>query len=273
MTDYYFENGLVKLHYYKFGEGPQPMLCFHGFGMHGKQFISLEPALGKKYTFYGFDLFFHKQTKLHDQSLAAVKKGISKQELAALIIDFCAHLHINRFSVIAYSMGTHYATAVTEILGRRIDEYILAAPSSVYPGAIIRLFSKNKTGNKLLEKLVLSKRALINMLNAIKFLRLIDKVGRNILYNEIATAELRFNFYACFTYLRFLETNEEKLIKSLTENNIRSIFIFGKRDKMYPPTIGKAFFAKLKQAEVVILDENHEMINQNFVSTLSRLLL
>lgn len=249
------------------------MLCFHGFGMHGKQFINLEPALGKKYTFYGFDLFFHKQTKLHDQSLTAVKKGISKKELAVLMTEFCKHEHINRFSIIAYSMGTHYATAVTEEMGDRIDEYILAAPSSVYPGAVIRLFSKNRMGNRLLEKLVLSKKALINMLNMVKWFRLIDDVGRNILYNEIATAELRFNFYACFTYLRFLETNEARLIKSLTENNIRSIFIFGKRDKMYPPGIGKAFFAKLKQAEVVILDENHEMINQNFVSTLSRLLL
>jgi len=58
----------------------------------------------------------------------------------------------------------------------------------------------------------------------------------------------------------------------LTEQNIRSIFIFGKRDKMYPPKIGKAFFAKFKQAEVVILDEDHEMINQNFVTLLSGLL-
>ncbi|RYE16941.1 MAG: alpha/beta hydrolase, partial [Sphingobacteriales bacterium] len=53
MTDHYFENDFVKLHYYKFGDGAQPMLCFHGFGMHGKQFTSLEPSLGKKYTFYG----------------------------------------------------------------------------------------------------------------------------------------------------------------------------------------------------------------------------
>ena len=61
MTDHYFENALVKLHYYKFGNGPQIMLCFHGYGMHGKQFKILEgTALASKYTFYGFDLFFHR---------------------------------------------------------------------------------------------------------------------------------------------------------------------------------------------------------------------
>ena len=62
MTEHYFENSLVNLHYYKFGNGEKKMLCFHGYGMHGKQFKIFEQPLGSKYTFYGFDLFFHKQT-------------------------------------------------------------------------------------------------------------------------------------------------------------------------------------------------------------------
>src|SRR5580698_7754551 len=117
MTQHYFENELVNLHYYKFGNGPKIMLCFHGYGMHGKQFKLLESDLGSKYTFYGFDLFFHKETKLKDQSLPVIKKGISKKELANFIEDFCQHQSIERFSVISYSMGTHYATTVIEQLG------------------------------------------------------------------------------------------------------------------------------------------------------------
>jgi len=273
LTSHYFENALVKLHYYKFGNGPQPMLCFHGYGMHGKQFLLLEPSLGSKYTFFGFDLFFHKETKLIDQSLEAVKARITKKQFAELIEEFCIYENIDRFSVIGYSMGTHYATTVVEELGSRVDEYIVAAPSSIYPGKLIEFFSKTKVGNKLLEKLVLSEKALINMLNLCKWLGLIDDVGRNILYKEIDTPELRFNLYASFIYLRLFETDEAQLIKTLTEYNIRSIFIFGKRDKMYPSSIGKAFFAKFKQAEIVILDEHHELINKNFVSALSGLLL
>ena len=73
------------------------MLCFHGYGMHGKQFISLEPALGDKYTFYGFDLFFHKATKLQDQSLPAIKNPLTKKAFADLIVEFCASVGINRF--------------------------------------------------------------------------------------------------------------------------------------------------------------------------------
>jgi len=249
------------------------MLCFHGYGMHGKQFIPLEESLGNQYTFFGFDLFFHKETKLHDQSLEAIKTPITKKALAEFITDFCYHEHINRFSVLGYSMGTHYATVVTEEMGNRIDEYIVAAPSSINPGFLIKLFGKNRLGNKLLEKLTMSEKAMINMLNMSTKFGFIDEVGRDILYKEINTPELRFSFYACFTYLRLLETDEDKLIHTLLEQNIRSIFIFGERDAMYPPRIGDKFLNKLPRAEVIVLDKNHEMIDKDFVTTLSGLLV
>ena len=272
MTQHYFENDLVNLHYYKFGSGPKAMLCFHGYGMHGKQFKLLEGALGEKYTFYGFDLFFHKETKLKDQSLPAIQKGITKQELAGLILDFCRHENIGRFSVIGYSMGSHYATVVTEAMPERIDEYILAAPSSLNPGKLITFFSKNKTGNKLLQRFALHDKALIRMLKLFRGLRIINDQDYKILYSEIGTAELRFNFYACFVYLRFFETDEQKLLHALNEQNIKSIFIFGKRDKSFPPSIGDKFIPKVKGAEVILLDEGHEMIKKDFVAQLTRLL-
>jgi pimeloyl-ACP methyl ester carboxylesterase len=273
LTSHYFENALVNLHYYKFGRGDKIMLCFHGYGMHGKQFLPLEPALGSTYTFIGFDLFFHKETKLKDQSLSAVKKRITKAQFAGLITEFCAYENIGRFSVIGYSMGSHYATTVIEELGERIDEYIVAAPSCLNAGALTTFFSKYKLGNALLKKLALSENGLTNLLGFLKKVRIIDAEARDILCNEVATADLRFNLYACFIYLRLLETDEPRLIEVLTTKNIRSIFIFGKRDRMYPPTIGKSFFAKFKQAEVVILNESHELINQDFAATLSGLLL
>jgi pimeloyl-ACP methyl ester carboxylesterase len=268
MTGNYFENQFVKLHYYKFGTGTKHMLCFHGFGMHGEQFKLVVEQLGHQYTFWGFDLFFHKGTQLKDQSLTTIKKGLQKKELASMIAAFCKHEGIESFSVIGYSMGSHYATAIVEELPLMINEYIIAAPSSINPGAMIRFFGKNKAGNKLLEKLMLSEKAMINIISFCKLLRLIDAKGRDILHKEVVTYELRFALYACFTYLRLLETDEEKLIQLLTAHKIKSIFIFGRYDKMYLPAIGKAFFAKYKHGEVLVLDENHEMINQNFANQL-----
>lgn len=273
MTDHYFENDFVKLHYYKFGNGSEHMLCFHGFGMHGKQFKLAEEKLGQKYTFWGFDLLFHKETVLKDQSIERINKGLSKTELATMIADFCNHERIERFSVLGYSMGSHYATAITEELPWLINNYIVAAPSSINPGLLVLFFSKNLLGKKILEKLMFSKAALTSIINLCKNARLIDSVGHDILKKEFGTFKLRFAFYACLIYLRNLETDEEKLIKALEQYKIKSVFIFGRYDKMYLPKIGTSFFAKFKAAKVIVLDENHEMINQNFTDTLASVLL
>ncbi len=273
MTDHYFENDFVKLHYYKFGSGPKNMLCFHGYGMHGKQFTSLEKGLGQKYTFWGFDLFFHKGTVLKDESLAAIKSGLQKAQLVNLVKDFCDQLGIERFSVIGYSMGTHYATTLVEGMPQMVDEYIAAAPSSIKPGALVRFLGLNRIGNRILEKMMLNEKAMLNLINLSRRLRFIDDTGKEILYKEIGTPQLRLAFYACFTYLRFLETDEQRFIEAVQKHNIRTIFIFGKRDKMYLPKIGNAFLKKLPRTEKVVLDADHEMIKPEFVSTLTRMLV
>ncbi|MES2416865.1 MAG: alpha/beta hydrolase [Bacteroidota bacterium] len=273
MTTHYFENSFAKLHYYQFGTGPAYMLCFHGFGMHGKQFKILADRLGGKYTFIGFDLFFHKETLLNDQSLATIKAGLQKKQLASLITDFCQSMQIDRFSVLAYSMGTHYATAIVEEMGDVVDAYIVAASAALRPGFLVWFFSKSVLGNKLLEKIMLSEKATVRIINILSKLGLLDKVGKAILEKEVGTPALRFALYATFTYLRFLKTDESRLITALTSNNIRSLFIFGKYDKMYPPSIGRVFFRKYNRAEIVVLEADHEMINSNFADTLTRLLL
>lgn len=272
LTSHFYKTDFIDLHYYKYGTGKEHMLCFHGFGMHGKQFLSLERTLGNKYTFWSFDLLFHKATKLKDQSLSTIKNGLTKKALADFISEFCIAHDIERFSVIAYSMGTHYASTIAEELPEKINDYILAAPSSIKPGNIIRFFSRNKIGNKIIEQISLSKNGMVNLLNLFKKARIIDAESYGILLKEIETPELRFNLYASLTYLRFLVTDEAKLIQGLNNNPIRSIFIFGQRDKAYPLKIGKNFLSKIKKAEVINLDEGHELVNERFAKVLGDLL-
>lgn len=273
MEGQYFNHPLVDLHYYKFGQGSKIMLCFHGYGMHGKQFKLLEGELGAQYTFYGFDLFFHKGTKIRDNSLQHVKKGLSKTDLCGLIADFCDQHSIDRFSVIGYSMGTHYATALAELLPHRIIEYIVIAPSCLKPGATLLFLSRNRFGNKVLEKMALSQNGMLRMLKVCRQLKIIDDKAHQILFKEIATPELRFGFYACATYLRLLHTDIKLLIKSLNSENVRSIFIFGSRDAMYPPSIGNRVIPKLANGEIIVLDESHEIINRSLVRKLTEVLL
>jgi pimeloyl-ACP methyl ester carboxylesterase len=272
MTDHYFSNDLVDMHYYKFGRGPKIMLCFHGYGMHGRQFRILEETMSDKYTFYGFDLFFHKKTLLKDQSVGAVRKGISKSQLAGLFNDFCEKTSIERFSIVAYSMGSHYATSLVEEMAERIDELFIAAPSSLKPGRIITFLSSNRFGNKMLERMALSDKGMTRLLSVLKRTKIIDQKGYDILFKEVSSPDLRFSFYACASYMRFLKIDAAKFVARLNDHRIRSVFIFGKRDLNYPPETGQAILRKINLARQLIIDENHDMINRNFANLLSEAL-
>ncbi len=174
-----------------------------------------------------------------------------------MILAFCRHEKIGSFSVIGYSVGSHYATAVVEELPAMVGAYIIAAPSSINPGMLIQFFGKIKAGNKDLEKLMLSEKAMTRIISFFKWSRFIDATGRDILHKEVGTPELRVCLICFFfTYLRLLEADENKLIELLNLYKIKSIFIFGRYDKMYLPGIGKKFFSKFKPDEVIVLDES-----------------
>ena len=261
MKVYFYQHPDVKLAYYKFGKGPKVMLCFHGYGMHGRQFSLLEEVYGNEYTFYGFDLFFHEQTELTVNTLTAVKKGLNKQLLAEIIEDFCLKNQILRFSMIAYSMGTHYASTLVERLAGRIDLSIAIAPSFLKPTRILTLLGQNKLANKVLEKLILSHSGLHRLLKISRLLGLVDYKGYGILAKEIATPTLRYNFYACVTYLRFLSLDSKIFEERVNFEKIRTIFIFGNTDAAYPSTMNDKVLDALFLSEKLVVSGGHELVN------------
>jgi pimeloyl-ACP methyl ester carboxylesterase len=239
MTAQFYHHPLVDLHYYQFGAGPKHLLCFHGLGMHGKQFTVLEKQLGDTYTFYGFDLFFHKQTKLKNQDLAAVKAGITPQ---------------------AYSLGTYYSAVLLKEMPEKIEEAFFIAPSFLKTPRIIQFLALNPIGNYLFQKLVLSEAGLHRLLKLVYNLKVIDQEAYEILYKEIETPQLRFDFYANMTYLRKLSIKLPQLITTLNEHKVNNYFIFGERDHAVPPHLAKLILPHLTQAKFKILDEGHDLI-------------
>ena len=261
MTDHFFKHPLVNLHYYRFGTGPKIMLCFHGLGMHGKQFTVLEKELGTEYTFFGFDLFFHKETALVDNSLAAIKRGISQDVLAALFADFCDDQGVSRFSIMSYSMGTFYAAALIRYIPGRIDDVFFIAPSFLKTPRVLDFLANNKPANFLFEKLLLSENGLKTLLKLCLKTHIVDQNNYEILYREIATAKLRFDFYANVTYLKHMNVDYKILATAINKANIHCYFIFGKKDRSIPPANARKLIPRLNTAKMNVIEEGHDLVN------------
>src|SRR5690349_1525098 len=53
--------------YYRFGSGPKPVICFHGYGEDASIFEFLAKYAGNQFTFYCLDLPFHGKTEWNDE--------------------------------------------------------------------------------------------------------------------------------------------------------------------------------------------------------------
>jgi pimeloyl-ACP methyl ester carboxylesterase len=75
--------GLGKAHYHEYGSGSKPLLAFHGYGMTGRQFHVLENSILQEYHVYGFDHFFHGESKLSDWTEQQIVEGMPKTMIKA----------------------------------------------------------------------------------------------------------------------------------------------------------------------------------------------
>ena len=55
-----------QISYYRFGTGPSPVICFHGYGEDARGYAFLEQKAGDRFTFYSLDLPYHGKTEWNE---------------------------------------------------------------------------------------------------------------------------------------------------------------------------------------------------------------
>jgi pimeloyl-ACP methyl ester carboxylesterase len=261
----FFNSEIANFHYHKYGVGKEVMLGFHGFGMRGNQFRVLEEALGQKYTIYSFDLFFHGETIILDASRKAIKKSINKSLFAKEILRFLQSINAaeNKFALLSYSIGSKLALSLINEIPEKILEAYFVAPDGIDPNQLLETGAKNKVLNYIFWWLVYSPKTVMFSLNSLKKLKYIDHSLHHILEKEFITQETRLACYNTITYFAELSLNKENLKKIINQNNITTHFYFGKKDGLFPPKIGERFCKDLKNSSLHIIDDGHDLINQN----------
>lgn len=110
---------MIQTH--RFGNGPELLIAFHGFGDRGRLFAALEPFLGKHYTIVAPDLPFHGETQW-------TRKTFSKEDLLKLVHSILEQEGKTQFSLMGYSFGARLAMAMTPELLENLQTLYLLAP-------------------------------------------------------------------------------------------------------------------------------------------------
>jgi len=232
-TDH-FTHG-VTLAYRTYGQGPLPLLAFHGFGRTGADFEVLEETLGTRCTLYAFDLHFHGESPAYHHR---VDEPFAPEEIAAYFAAFMDSLGTARAALLGYSLGGRVALGLLEHLPERISQAFLVAPDGLKPRPWYRTLLTTRLGRLAYGRFVEQPGAVRATIRLLGALRLMDGRMRRFLLDQTASHAKRQLVRDVWLSYRLLEPDLARMAAGVLKEGIPVHLFFGARDKVIPPKLG-----------------------------------
>lgn len=253
------------MHYRVIGQGSQVMLAFHGYGQGSSYYLPMEKALGKDYTIYAFDLFFHGQSQLHKHNMP-----LTKSFLSGFIEHFLEKQGIQEFSLMGFSMGGKFALTLVECMPQRIRELFLIAPDGIktsfwyniatYPGWLQQLFKRT----------VIKPEFFFRFLRMLHRYNLVHKSLLRFAHYQMDSTPKRLRVYRSWVGFRDLNFDIRKIVQLLNKYKAPVTMFLGEYDEIISPKRVAVFIDALEKGELVILKTGHSHLLQEVAELLHK---
>ena len=223
------ETSKACLHYRQYGKGSRTLLCFHGYGQDHEVYRALEERYGAQYTIFSFDLFYHGQSFWHDKD-----KPISLEDWQEIIVQFFKEHHIERFSLVGFSMGARFALVTFNAFSEKVDQLILLAPDGLEKRFLYWLMTSFTLTRKVLRYLVTNPTPYLKATQLLLKLRLIDKGVIRFTETQMKTRSMRRRVYYSWTMFRMLFVSSATIAKNIEKHKVGMRLYMGDFDKVIP---------------------------------------
>ncbi|MDQ3289852.1 MAG: alpha/beta hydrolase [Bacteroidota bacterium] len=256
--------GRSRLHYRVYGTGEQVVLAFHGYGQDHSHFYNMAQAL-PHIKIAAFDLFFHGQSVLHKKDTP-----LQKEFLAQLISKFLEEQQIDRFSLMAFSMGGKFALALLEAFPDKIDKVLLIAPDGIstsfwynvatYPGWLQGLFKRT----------VIRPARFFKFIDWLDSTRLVDPGLTKFAAWQMNSTQKRLRVYKSWTGFRTLTFDIRKIVRLLNSREIKFTLFLGEYDQVISGQRLQVFARSIKNCQLIVLKTGHTFLLHDVASYLRR---
>jgi pimeloyl-ACP methyl ester carboxylesterase len=248
----FVESGRTRLHYQVYGRGPLPVLAFHGYGQNESHWRNVAALLGERITIYSFDLFYHGRSRL-----AKTDAPLSKKRLAELLTQFLTEQQIDRFGLLAFSMGAKFALTLAETVPERVAHLWLIAPDGIKTQFWYSLATYPPWMRGVLGRAVLRPQRLLSLLDALKQRQLVNANLVGFARWQLESREKRLRVYRSWTGFRYLVFDTRRLAALFNRQPIPITFFLGKYDRVIPHAGLRDFISSLTNAHTVLLEAGH----------------
>ncbi len=254
----FITSGDYRWHFEVFGNGENFMLGFHGFGRNCEDFKVLEPALGHRYKIISFDLICHGESS-HPK--ASEESNFDEEGLKIFVLDVCKHFNIDRFSILAYSLGGKLGLKIIELFPEKIDRILLFAPDGVKISKLYQFAVKTMIGRAIFRIFIFVPQPFFAVLWLLKMTKIIRGTLFKFLHFQMESRVRRNHILNAWYFFRQIEPDLEKFTKEVNERKLSIHAFFGRHDAVIPVKFARRLAEKLDHPEAVqVVEMGHNLI-------------
>ncbi len=251
-----------SIQYFRFPGGPEPLLCFHGYGEHALTFAPLADQLSGQYSVIAINLPWHGDTDW--------KEGLNFDitDLIA-IIDLIPGIQPT-FSVGGYSMGGRVTLHLYQHLHQRINKLLLIAPDGLKMNGWYWLATQSHPGNRLFRYFMKKPGFFFFVTGMLRKVGLINTGVYNFTRQFLQQDSSRQRLYTIWTTMRRIRPDVTTIIQLLQERGTPVIMIYGQYDKVIRYTTGRDFVRKAgKSVSVHVLPTGHKLLQKKSIEKMA----
>jgi pimeloyl-ACP methyl ester carboxylesterase len=254
------EHGTVRLHdatlhFTRWGEGPEVLLAFHGFGQHRGYFGPLAEALGPAHTVYAFDLFFHGQSTWRARNAA-----LAKTRWTELVEAFLRQRGVTRFGLLGFSMGGKFVLATLEALPERVTRVVLLAPDGIKTSFWYSLATYPGWTDRFFRHVTVQPGAFRTLARLFRRLRLVDKGVLRFAESQMNTRAQRLRVYRSWTVFREMRFDLERIATLLNGHQIPFTMYLGQYDRIITRRNMGRLLDRVPHHQLVVLPTGHSRL-------------
>lgn len=238
------------------GNGPDLLICFHGFGESASHFRCMEAGLGNIFTIVALDMPFHGNTVWKEG------RPMDKRDLAALTEKILEIFGKQTFSLLGYSMGGRLALCIVEQMADRARHVILAAPDGLKNNPWHMFATRTILGNRIFSYNTRNPALFFRLLTLWRRIGLLNESVYKFARHRMDQPDKRQLVYNVWTVMRRMLPRKTACKRLMAKFGIDTLLIFGKYDRVIPPAIGEQFADGSFPCKLLVLDKGHQLISE-----------
>jgi pimeloyl-ACP methyl ester carboxylesterase len=262
-----------RISYYRWGNGPRLLLCFHGYGESAPGFSFLEDILGDAFTILAIDLPYHGQTDWKEPPLTPTT-------LLTIIDEIVSHPpkgvpppkgspSPTGWWLMGYSMGGRIALSLLEHAPARIDRLILLAPDGLVVNPWYWLATQTRPGRQLFKWTMYHPGWFFFVLRAGNKLALVNPSVYKFVANYVDNKEIRSALYIRWTGLRLFKPRLAVIKDLIRSRHLPVQLLYGKFDRIIRVERGEQFRKGIEPwCELTVIPAGHQLLKKDHIQTL-----